>query len=344
MRKVHGWAVLTVAVALGGAACGGGGGKSGDTAAGGGYTATTVATKALGDPAIKAVDVLARTDGARQPVDAAPSPDGTVVYYVATGDGGAAGAGAGVFKVAAGGAVSTLAEGAPLVKPSGVAVATDGSRLYIADRETPAADGGGAGGGILTLATDGTPGAPTLLAGTQGRSPRGLDVVRQPDGDVVYFTGTDPANGSPGLFMVPSAGGTVVTVAEGGLLASPDSVVVAGDGVAYVTDQGAGAGQGTVLRLAGGTATAVLSGLHLGSPAGVTLAGGDTTLLVSSLDATTLSDQVLFLELATGTTAVASKVIGSNINSSGGLHRAHDAALLAWADVSRSGRVYRVAI
>ncbi|MEA2931853.1 MAG: hypothetical protein QOI56_638, partial [Actinomycetota bacterium] len=26
MRKVHGWAVLTVAVALGGAACGGGGG------------------------------------------------------------------------------------------------------------------------------------------------------------------------------------------------------------------------------------------------------------------------------------------------------------------------------
>lgn len=48
------------------------------------------------------------------------------------------------------------------------------------------------------------------------------------------------------------------------------------------------------------------------------------------------------VDLATGRTAAATKVIGTNRNSAGGLHRAHAAPVLAWADVSRSGRVYRV--
>lgn len=162
------------------------------------------------------------------------------------------------------------------------------------------------------------------------------------DISTIYFTGRDPADGAPGLFQVPAAGGSVSTVAKGAPFISPDSVVVDAEGVAYVTDQGPGAGQGRVLRVGGGTVTSVLDGLHLGSPAGVTLAPGDAVLLVSSIDAVTRSDQVLFLDVATGRTAAATKVIGAHKDSAGGLHRAHDAPVLSWADVQRPGRVYRV--
>jgi len=109
-----------------------------------------------------------------------------------------------------------------------------------------------------------------------------------------------------------------------------------------VSDQGAGPGQGRVFSVTGGRATPVLTGLHLGAPAGVTLVHGDATLLVSSIEAATGSDQVLFLDLATGKTAATTKVIGANQNSAGGLHRALNAPILAWCDVSRSGKVYRV--
>ncbi len=134
----------------------------------------------------------------------------------------------------------------------------------------------------------------------------------------------------------------MTTVAAGPPLVAPDGVVVAADGVAFVSDPGPDAAKGSVYRLDGGTATAVLTDLHLGSPAGVTLIGDDKTLLVSSIDDATSSDQLLLLELATGETSVTTDVIGLNKNSSGGLHRASGTDVLAWADVQRPGRVYRV--
>ncbi len=332
MRKTHGWAVLTVAMLLGSAACGGGDGAD-----------DKIAGPLLGDSAIKAAEVVARAEAFRRPIDAAPSPDGTLIYFSATGDQGSA-----VFRVPAGGGdVATLSEGGPLARPTGVAVATDGSRVYVADQQSEAAGTGGAGAGagaILTIpATDG-PAAATPLPGTEGRSPRGLDVTRPAggDADVIYFTGTDPADGSRGLFRVPAAGGEVTTVADGPPFLAPDSVVVAADGVAYVSDLRTGSGQGQVLRVAGGSVTPVLTGLHLGAPAGVTLVDDDATLLVSSIDPITRSDQVLFLDLATGRTDIATDVIGTNKDSSGGLHRARNAPVLAWADVRPGGRVYRV--
>jgi len=143
------------------------------------------------------------------------------------------------------------------------------------------------------------------------------------------------------LFQVSSAGGTVTTLAEGAPFVAPDAVAVTAQGVAYVSDQGTGGGgHGEVFRVVGGTVTPVLTGLHLGSPAGVGLVDDDATLLVSSENAATLADQVLFLDLATGKTAAASKVIGANHDSSGGLHLAHDAATVAWADTQ--GTIYRV--
>src|SRR5207237_9115458 len=106
--------------------------------------------------------------------------------------------------------------------------------------------------------------------------------------------------------------GPVSTIAEGAPFASPASVVVTAEGAAYVIDQGSGPGQGEVFRASGGTVTPVLTGLHLGAPAGVTLLNDDATLLVSSIDAATRSDHVLFLDLPTGMTAAATNVIGAN--------------------------------
>ncbi len=325
MSRRRGWAVIAVVAALGLAACGSSG--NGTKAAGSG--------KAIGDDGIRVADVVATTDATRQPVDATPSPDGKTIYFAATGDPTPA-----IFSVpAAGGTVTKITEGAPLTKPSGIAAMADGNGLYVADQQAGNAGTPGFGGGILTVPTTGSP---TFLAGTAGRAPHGLDVVKQGGSDVIYFTGTDPTNGAAGLFQVPAAGGTVTTVAEGAPFVAPDSVVVDTKGVAYVSDQGSGTGQGQVFSVKGGKVAPVLTGQTLGAPAGVTLVGDDGTLLVSSIDATSRSDQVLFVDLATGKTAAATKALGANKNSSGGLHRALNAPLLAWCDVSRSGKIYRI--
>lgn len=302
--------------------------------AGGGSGGGAAASHAIGDAAISTVDVAA--GGVGQPLDAAPSPDGSVIFFTAIGDNGP-----GVFSVPAGGGkVSTVTDGAPFVRISAVAVASDGSHVYAADQRIGSIDAPGA---ILTAPVATTVSQlATVLPGTEGRSPRGLDVVQRNGADVVYFTGTDPVTGSAGVFQIPAAGGTATTVAEGAPFASLDSVTVSAQGVVYVSDRGAVPGQGQVFRVSGGAATPILTGLRLGAPAGVALIHDDATLLVSTLDPKTMGDQLTFVDLASGKTAVATKVIGANNNSSGGLHRAYAAPVLAWADTG--GQVYRVGL
>ncbi len=50
---------------------------------------------------------------------------------------------------------------------------------------------------------------------------------------------------------------------------------------------------------------------------------------------------MLLVDPATAETGVFSKVIGEN-RAGAGLHRARNADVFAWADVQRSGRVYRI--
>jgi len=321
MLKRHLGAVAVSAALLGLVGCSGGTGTA------------TPATHVIGDDAIVAADVVARGGIFQHPLDAAPSPDGTTIYFVATGE-----AGPGVFSVATeSGAVTPLAVGAPMFRPSAVAVSTDGGRLFAADSRTGSADAPGA---ILTASTGIGPVNLTVLDGTQGRSVRGLDVLHRDGGDVVYFTGTDPTTGASGVFEVPSSGGTASTVAQGGPFASLDSVAVTAKGVAYVTDRGAVPGQGAVYRIGDGAVTQILHDLHLGAPAGLALVDNDATLLVSSNDAGTQADQLLFLDLATGKTAAAGRTIGANKDTSGGLHRASSSQFLAWADTA--GQIYRI--
>ena len=277
----------------------------------------------LGDGSIKSIKVVATGTADRGPIDAAPAPDGSVFYFTANGTGGPA-----VIGVPGnGGATFLLTAGAPLVHPVGLAVATNGKSVFVADS-----------GASRIFKVPAAGGAATVVAGTEGRFPRGLDVTVAGGHDVISFTGTDPADGTAGLFSIPAAGGSVTVVAKGAPLVSPDAVVVAGD-VAYVTDRGSG--DGAVLKVFNGTAVK-FAGARLGDPGGISLTRDNKTLLVSSQNATTGADQVLLIDVATGKSGVASKVIGANHDSSGGLHRAYSSAVFAWADTSRMGTVYRL--
>lgn len=246
------------------------------------------------------------------PLDAVPASDGSAIYFTAT-----TGAGNGVFAVAKGGEPVPLAIGAPLQNPVGLALSPDDTILFVADRQADA---------VFTVPVSG--GAPVELPGSRGLDPRGLEVA---DGQL-YLTGTNQGAGA--VFTLPLAGGTARPVAGG--LADPDSVAIGSDGTVFVTDR-----PGSVLRIAAGTAEPIATGVRLGTPAGLTLDQTGTKLLVSSLHATAGTAQVQILDLAGGGSTVFDDVINANYGA-GGLHRAHGASFAAWADVSRSGRVYRV--
>src|SRR4051812_3427725 len=126
----------------------GGGGAGGEaTGTGAGGTGGTIGT---GGAAPIAVD-----KGIDAPValDAAPSEDGSVIYFTAVGANGP-----GVFSAPPEGALKELAAGDPFAAPFGIAVGTDGKQLYVAD---PGADAGADAGAIFTLPSAG--GAPTLV-------------------------------------------------------------------------------------------------------------------------------------------------------------------------------------
>ncbi|GAC1366801.1 MAG: hypothetical protein NVSMB32_11470 [Actinomycetota bacterium] len=276
---------------------------------------------ALGDDAIGSVEAVASGTAMGEPLDATPDPAGTTIYFSALG------AEPVIFRVpAAGGPLVTVTMGAPLRKAQGIAISTDGALAYVAD---PQADR------VFSVPTAG--GAPSVVTGTEGWAPKGLEVVSSQGTDLLYFTGTDPSDKAAGLFSIPAGGGTVSAVAKGGPFVSPEGVVVASSGVAYVTDHGTGTA-GSVLQVSGNVASTLLSGIHLGSPAGITLGRDDKQVLVSSLDAATGADQLLFIDLASRKTTVASKVIGANHDSSAGLHRArNNTSTLAWADCTPCG-------
>ncbi|AKT43415.1 hypothetical protein [Chondromyces crocatus] len=93
-----------------------------------------------------------------------------------------------------------------------------------------AAGGGGSGG---------AGGDEGLYEVTEVASARAFDVTPSPSGDRLYFTGLD-ATGNAGVFAVPSAGGSVSTIAVGSGLVAPFGIAVRGDGQRlYVADPGA---------------------------------------------------------------------------------------------------------
>ena len=288
------------------------------------------AKPALGNEVVASADVVTKSGAFKNPLDSVPNPSEDTIYFTATGNNGK-----GVFRVpAAGGAAEEVATGAPFVAPRGIAISTDGKQVFVTDAQS---------GQIFVVPAMG--GKPSPLRGTQGTAPRGMDVVSMGGADVVYFTGSDPADGKPAVMKIAATGDTAPTVvAKGAPLVAPDAVVITKAGVLYVSDQSAGsANSGAVLKVMGGTVTKIADALKLGEPGGVALTPDDGVLLVSSIDKAKGTDQVLLIELSSLQTGVVTAVVSEN-HAAGGVHRASGKGLFSWADYSGGGdgRVYGI--
>lgn len=267
-----------------------------------------------------------------RPLDTVPSADGSTFYFTAMGD-----AGMGVFRVAAaGGAAQAVAAGAPFVGPFGVGISSDDKTLFVAD-VTAGLDpsdptGAGAAGQIFTVATGG--GAPSPLAGTAGTRPRALDVVSQGGADVIYYSGV--LNGQPGVLKISAGGGSPAAVATGAPFTDPSGVAVAKNGDVYVVNTaGDSSTSASIIKISGGAASELLGGVQVGYPAGLALSRDENTLLISGQDGS--RSVVHTLDIASKTLATQSMGLEGSADS-GGLHRARNADIFAWAGVTVGDR------
>lgn len=247
---------------------------------------------------------------ASPPIDATPDAKNENIFYLAQGEKGVA-----VFKVAVkGGEPAEIFSGDPLVDPRGIAFDAAGNKVFIADR---AAEGGK--GAIYAMSVDG--GMPVLVNGTEGTHPVALDVAEVRGATKVFFTGTTH-RGRPAVFSLPIEGGVAALLASGEPFGKPTGVAAAMDGTLYVTDEAPpSGGQGAVFQISEGKVTSVANGFVAGHPAGTALMLDESALLVSSLDESQGSAQVLIIDLKTAKTTTFSDVIGAE-HMAGGLHRA----------------------
>jgi hypothetical protein len=216
-------------------------------------------------------------------------------------------------------------------------LATNGKDLlFVAD-----IGGGPDGAGALlqlTLAGQATP-----LA--EGHKPQGVATDK---GGKVYFTGTDPQTGAPGVFVLEGGAKPVVT---GPPLRSPSGIDVADDGTIYVADPTAardlddgvisGNGTGALFKIAGGTATVVTAGFNGGYPTGIALLGN--TVLISAYADRGANSAVLQVDLgAPRNPAVLGDRAGrlKDTWASAGLHRSRASNRLTW---SGGNTVYSIA-
>src|SRR5690349_13311667 len=82
---------------------------------------TTSQAMASADAAVKEIKQATQSGDYSSPLDSTPDPEGTNIYFTATGP-----KGQGVFKVpAAGGAASEVFTGAPFVAPRGIYMSAD---------------------------------------------------------------------------------------------------------------------------------------------------------------------------------------------------------------------------
>jgi DNA-binding beta-propeller fold protein YncE len=266
-------------------------------------------------------------------LDAAPSPDGATIYFIAVdGNGGA------VFKTsaAAGSTPTLLSDAPPLGAPLGIAVSSDGSKLYLAD---PAALTATDKGAILVESVGG--GTPTMLTETIDFAPRAVAVTKIGGADEIVFIGTSTTANADGTFtdgVFEDVGGTVTLVVAGG---NPSAVAVATDGTIYILDQA-----GSIAKVAptATTATALPGAsqtLNVSFPSGMDLSLDQTELVVSGFDATG-KEAVNRVNISTGAVTqltLAPVLVGTE---PGGLHRAFNSDTFAFVDSSAntSGTIY----
>jgi hypothetical protein len=281
----------------------------------------------------------------RYPFDTVPSSDGSTLYFTATS---VSKNTLGVFSVpSTGGVATTLFVGAPLVDPHGLAISSDDKTLFIADGaagyDPSNATGTSDLGGVFSMSTSG--GTPTLIAGTAGLRPRGIDVAKEDSGDVVYFSGQTISDGKATVFRLPAGGGNVAPVFSGAPLTDVSGVAVSHSGTTYVANVSGAAGStsATIFQIQNGSIRELVSGILVGNPAGVSLSQDDKTLLVSGQDRVFGTSVVYRVNIETKAITQYNQGL-ENSPDSGGLHRARNADVFGWAGVTVGDRgiVFRV--
>lgn len=271
------------------------------------------------------------------PLDAVPNAQGSLVYFIAETT-----QGPGIFSVpASGGAATELFHGGMLADPHGIAISSDDHHLYIADREA----GEDGLGGVLWMPADGSS-APAFVPGTESTGAGALTVLLENGVDQLYFTGvTDSRHPLFKIAAELTGEGQAQEVFDGTGLQRPDGVAVNSKGEIFIADQGEGVNTGSLFKLSGSTLSKALDGLSLGDPAGIALTMDGGALLMSAIHSEDGSDQVVIFDTTAGTFSIFNDVVGQNHNSSGGLHRAANANILAWSDKTGGdgkGGVYKV--
>jgi DNA-binding beta-propeller fold protein YncE len=284
----------------------------------------------LGNGKPSKIDPAANGSDFMSPFDATPDLDGKTVYFTGLtreGD-------PGVFKVdAKGGAITRLFVGEPLSTPFGIAISEDGKTLFIADSGAARSETE-EGGNVFTLSIEG--GTPSVLSGTEGTRPRGLEVK----GEQVYFTGKK--DGKAGLFTVGVGGGSASAVAVGAPFADPSGVAIRKNGEVYVADSSPDGEAGSaIIRVADGKAELFQMGIAVGHPAGVALSQDEDALLISGIEPEKGTDIVYRIDLGSKEMTTFDAVI-KDFMESAGLHRAKKAEVYAWADsrANKGGTVY----
>jgi DNA-binding beta-propeller fold protein YncE len=268
------------------------------------------------------------------PLDAAPSPDGNTIYFIA-----ANGNGMAVFSTAAatGSMPALLTSGGALGAPLGIAVSSDGTKLYLAD---PAAQTPNDKGVVFVEAASG--GDPSQLSETLDFTPRAIAVSKVGGVDELVFIGTSPTANQDGSFtdgVFKDVSGTVTPVLAGG---NPSAIAVATDGTIYILDQA-----GSIAKVAAGATTATaLAGasqtLSVSFPSGMDVSLDQTALLVSGFDPATAKESISRVNIATG--AVTQLVFNPAFTGlePAGLHRAFNSDAFAFVDsgANTSGTIY----
>ncbi|MFT3706994.1 MAG: hypothetical protein QM817_04925 [Archangium sp.] len=268
----------------------------------------------------------------KTPLDAALSPDGKTAYFVGLEDGQAA-----VYSTPAPStsAPTRLHLGAPLVSPFGIDVSLDGKTIVLSDPGAQLDPENPARGELFSLSASGS--TPAVISGASGFAPRAVVLLTVNNVEVATFSGRDPTTKETGVFQIPLAGGTVTTLAKGGLLRDPTGVALAHDGTAYVIDADADGSEARLLKVTSdGTVSVMLSPITIGFPAGVALSQDEKTVLVSAKAPEAGTDAVLRVPVAGGETEVVTTGI-DQFQEPAGLHRARNVDTYIWADSRANG-------
>lgn len=216
---------------------------------------------------------------ADRPLAAVVTPDGQTVYLTAHDTSGLAQ----LYSVpVAGGSPTLIATTTQLAHPLSMAISPSGQTLYFADSAGGKVAGNEDAGAVYSSNIGGS-----ISANYDGvRAPSGVAVSA--DGNTLYVTGFDKANGKPGVFSVSASGGTATAFAEGPPFVNPSAVTVGTDGSVYVVDSTAlGTGLAAVIQVKDGAASVFnKSALKVGFASGIAQVGpGSTDLLITGTTA-----------------------------------------------------------